>query len=230
LGLLFGAGTALDVTEPTQRTEEWRMSTKKTAERVVLPDPSARRGSLKSLGGSQSDEFNATLANQAVQGLWLAHADPGSRDQLIQAALAALTGMAPRDELEGMLAAQMAATHSAAMECFRRAMLEAQTFEGRGQNLGHANKLVRSYAVLLEALDRHRGKGQQVVRVEHVTVNAGGQAIVGMVEHPGGGDAGGSEERPRAKAIAHAPEPALRRADPGREPVPVAWGGGRGAL
>src|SRR4051812_22482185 len=30
-----------------------------------------------------------------------------------------------------------------------------------------------------EAIDRHRGKGQQTVRVEHVTVNAGGRAIVG---------------------------------------------------
>jgi len=35
----------------------------------------------------------------------------------------------------------------------------------------------------LEALQRYRGKGQQKVTVEHVHVNAGGQAIVGTV-HP----------------------------------------------
>jgi hypothetical protein len=34
---------------------------------------------------------------------------------------------------------------------------------------------------MLEALDRKRGKGPQVVRVERVVVHEGGQAIVGNV-------------------------------------------------
>ena len=42
-------------------------------------------------------------------------------------------------------------------------------------------------AVLLEALNRRRGKGQQKVTVEHVTVNAGGQAVVGSVTTQGRG-------------------------------------------
>jgi hypothetical protein len=42
--------------------------------------------------------------------------------------------------------------------------------------------LSRTYAVLLDALNRHRGKGQQKVTVEHVHVHSGGQAIVGTVE------------------------------------------------
>lgn len=67
-------------------------------------------------------------------------------------------------------------------------MQRQQTFEGRRENLGQANRLVRSYAVLLEALDRHRGKGQpQVVRVERVAVEAGGQAVVGVVGREGEG-------------------------------------------
>ena len=37
---------------------------------------------------------------------------------------------------------------------------------------------------LVEVLNRHRGKGQQKVTVEHVQVNAGGQAIVGNIESP----------------------------------------------
>ena len=53
--------------------------------------------------------------------------------------------------------------------------------------------------MLLEALNRHRGKGQQKVTVEHVHVHSGGQAIVGTVQ--GGGVARKSEEQP------HAPEP-----------------------
>ena len=87
-----------------------------------------------------------------------------------------------------MIAAQLIAAHNAAIECYRRAMLGEQSVEGRRDNLTQANKLSRTYATLLEALNRHRGKGQQKVTVEHVHVHAGGQAIVGMVETPGGGD------------------------------------------
>jgi hypothetical protein len=37
-----------------------------------------------------------------------------------------------------------------------------------------------------------------------------------------GGDRGKSEDQPHAKQIAHAPQPAMRRADAERQPVPVA--------
>jgi hypothetical protein len=46
-------------------------------------------------------------------------------------------------------------------------------------------------AEMAEAIDRRRGKGQQTVRVEHVTVQAGGQAIVGHVEQPRRKEGGG---------------------------------------
>ena len=108
------------------------------------------------------------------------------------------------------------------MECYRRAMIAEQTLEGRRENLNQANKLARTYATLIEALNRHRGKGQQKVTVEHVHVHAGGQAVVGMVETPGGGDEAKSQEQPHAKQIAHAPQPAMRSPDKEREPVPVA--------
>ena len=65
--------------------------------------------------------------------------------------------------------------------CYRRAMIAEQTFEGRKENLSQANNLSRTHAALLEALNRHRGKGQQKVTVEHVHVHEGGQAIVGNV-------------------------------------------------
>ena len=108
-------------------------------------------------------------------------------------------GIAPKDEIEGMIAAQLLAGHNAAMECYRRAMIESKSFEGRRENLNQANKLSRTYSTLLEALNRYRGKGQQKVTVEHVHVHAGGQAVVGMVETPGGGDRPKSEDQPHAK-------------------------------
>jgi hypothetical protein len=39
-----------------------------------------------------------------------------------------LAGIAPKDELEGMMAAQLIAAHSAAMECFRRASTQVGIF------------------------------------------------------------------------------------------------------
>jgi hypothetical protein len=101
-------------------------------------------------------------------------------------------------------------------------MIGEQTFEGRRENLNQGNKLTRSFAVLLDALNRHRGKGQQKVTVEHVHVHAGGQAMVGAIATPGGGDRARSEEQPHAKQVAHAPEPPMWSTDPQREPLPIA--------
>src|SRR5215831_10299769 len=154
----------------------------------VLYDPEALEGTLKSIGGSQSDDWNDILANQTVQSLCLKRSDPSTRYEQYSATVAALAGIGPNDELEGMMAAQLIAAHNAAMECYRRAMIAEQTFEGRRENLAQANKLGRTYAVLLDALNRHRGKGQQKVTVEHVNVYPGGQAVVGTVGTPGGGD------------------------------------------
>ena len=197
---------------------------------VVADDPEDRKGRLKTIGGSQSDHWNNTLANQAVQALWVKNSSAEQRDKQLSATVAALMGIAPKDELEGMMAAQLVAAHNAAMECYRRAMIGEQSFEGRRENLTQANKLSRTYAALVEALNRHRGKGQQKVTVEHVHVHAGGQAVVGMVAapgQPGGGDDSKIEEQPHAKQIAHAPEPAMPCPNPSRDAVPIARDGER---
>jgi hypothetical protein len=142
----------------------------------------------------------------------------------MNAAITAMLGMKPRDEREGMLIAQLIASHNAAMECYRLAMLPEQTFEGRHENLNQANKLSRTYAALTDALDRHRGKGQQRITVEHVNVHAGGQAIVGAVT-PGDGSSRQSEEQTRAtREITHEPGIPMRSPDPQWETMPIAAG------
>ena len=123
-----------------------------------------------------------------------------------------------------MIAAQLLACHNAAMECYRRAVHGEQTFVGRSENLSQANKLSRSFATLLEALNRHRGKGQQKVTVEHVHVHAGGQAVVGMVGTPGGGYHPNSEEQPDAKGKSETSVGALSMDDAS---LPALRGGAR---
>jgi len=192
---------------------------------VVVNDPDELKGELRAIGGSRSDHWNNILANQTVQALWLKQ-DSATRDHQYSATVAALVGIAPKDELEAMMAAQLIAAHNATMECYRRAMIAEQTFEGRRENLAQANKLSRTYATLLEALNRHRGKGQQKVTVEHVHVHAGGQAVVGIVApqptQPGGGDSVKLEEQPHAKQIAHTPQPAMPCPNPEGDALPVA--------
>src|SRR5688572_16929395 len=100
------------------------MSAKKTTpSTAVINDPQDLQGTLKHVGGSQSDNWNLLLANQAVRSLWTKHSDKEGEDRQVNATIAALAGISPRDELEGMMAAQLVAAHNAAMECYRRAML-----------------------------------------------------------------------------------------------------------
>jgi hypothetical protein len=58
--------------------------------------------------------------------------------------------------------------------------------------------------MLLDALNRHRGKGQQKITVEHVHVHSGGQAVVGVVEAPGGRVQSKSKGQAHAREIMYA--------------------------
>jgi len=67
-----------------------------------------------------------------------------------------------------------------------------------------AARLLRAYSVQVETLRRLRHGGDQYVRVEHVHVNDGGQAIVGNVKTAGSG-AAGAPEHSAGEVIAPAP-------------------------
>ena len=57
-----------------------------------------------------------------------------------------------------------------------------------------AARLLRVYSVQVETLRRLRHGGDQYVRVEHVHVNEGGQAVIGNVKTAGSGPAGSPEQ------------------------------------
>jgi hypothetical protein len=187
------------------------------------PDPAIWSTTLHAAFGTSDFSFADGLLGQLLNAT---HYDRGApvKAATINAALAAVCGIGPNDETEAMLAAQMVATHGAAMEFLRRAM-QAE-YRHNLQDAGNlAVKLLRTYAAQLEALQRYRGKGQQKVTVEHVHVHQVGQAIVGHVETTRGvGASSNTEERPRAKQLTHAPEPTLPCPNPEREAMPVARG------
>ena len=156
---------------------------------TVGPNP------LQAMGGSVHPAFNSVLLAEVVQTLHEpqiaalpegAAASDGPALRLAAAA-AALGAFKPADEIEGMLAAQATALHFGAMECLRRAVLSAQPPDIASKLRKDGANLARAMTDMLDALDRKRGKGPQVVRVERVVVHEGGQAIVGNVQPVVGG-------------------------------------------
>ena len=78
--------------------------------------------------------------------------------------------------------------------------------------------------ILADALDRHRGKGQQRITVEHVNVHAGGHAIVGAVTPEAGSRQKSEGQTGATRGITHEPSIPMRSPDPEWETMPIAAG------
>ena len=137
------------------------------------------KGGLPTISAAGRSEWNTALAVQVMQAV-TGGLDPGEPDEgghlgrRLRAGLAAMQGIEPGDVLEDMAAAQLVAAHHAAMQAYGRAANPDQPFAVWRESLNQANRLSRTFAAMLEALNRHRGKGgQQRVVVEHVTVKRG---------------------------------------------------------
>ena len=138
---------------------------------------SVRHHELNGVMGTENIDFAEGLFVQVANAV---SKGPKTDIHATNFALAAIAGIGPKDEIEAMLAAQMAAVHKATM---RYAMLltHSDTIRQQDSNSRALNQLARTFTAQVEALKRHRSSGQQVV-VKHVTVNDGGQAVVGNIE------------------------------------------------
>ena len=195
-----------------------RKSKAKSTDKPVPVD----RPRLQALTGSDKRDFSLILLNQVINTIWCgSNCSEEQKDQLVQFGLAMMEEIGPRDGIEGMLAAQMAAVHCAALDCFRRSASPDQTFAGRDMSLRYGTRLSRLFTEQIAALEKYRGKGQQTVVVERVNVGEGGRAVVGNVSG-GEGQTSNREELPHAKALGHAQEPTLPSADEKGDALPVA--------
>jgi hypothetical protein len=150
---------------------------------------------MQSLGIANGAFFTSLLAQ-------LATADGGEPDeQKLNFMLAVIKGIKPRDQLEAMLAAQMAAVHSATMRAARD-LADAESLQHRDSAERTFNKLTRTFVTQLEALKRLRSGGEQTVTVQQVNVSEGGQAIVGNVTQ-GQQDAVPNQVPAQPLALAH---------------------------
>ena len=140
---------------------------------------------MAAFGTKEMAFFEGLTGHLATVGL---NANKDGGGEVLDYLLATVKGIEPKDHVEAMLAAQMAATHLATMGMAAR-LLSATTLESRDSAERTFNKLARTYVAQAEALKRYRTGGEQKVTVQHqhVTVNEGGQAVVGNVSHGGGG-------------------------------------------
>ena len=203
-----GGSSARRRAEPEQERAPKKAG--ETREKIEIS--AEQRARFRSATGSENPAFALNLASQVDAALWRGNSRPDKQQE--EAMLVAMSGMKPRDVFEGMLIAQAIATHNAVMECHRRAMIPEQPFEGWRENLNQANRLSRTFAALSEALDRHRGKGQQRITVEHVNVQAGGQAIVGAVTSGVRSNQSSQEQTRAMPEITHEPIIPMRSPDP----------------
>jgi hypothetical protein len=104
-------------------------------------------------------------------------------DSSFGTAVSQIAAFEPSNYLEATLAAEMIAVNAGITKLMRLALLDEQTPEGRQLYLNLATKLQRTYLTQIEMYQKMQGKAGQKVTVERVTINAGGQAVVGTVEH-----------------------------------------------
>jgi hypothetical protein len=121
------------------------------------------------------------------------HTPGKSNESAFNATLAVIAGVQPRDEIEAILAAHMAVANITLLELVSRTrqLIAGYEYQGNGIKrldiIGNlASKFMRVYALQVEALAKKRRGGEQNVTVTHVY--SGGQAVVGTVNHGGGGN------------------------------------------
>jgi hypothetical protein len=163
---------------PERPALEYKVKDTKTLETVITRDVGE---TLLDAFGTTSKDFVETEL-QRLSGSQLSTGKAHAKQTEMNAALAAIDGTRPENEMAAMLASQMVATHSLAMEMLggtRRAEMLVQ-MQAHG---ALAVKLLRTFTAQTEALAKLKRGGEQTVRVEHVHVHQGGEAIVGVVSN-----------------------------------------------
>lgn len=94
--------------------------------------------------------------------------------------IAMVESIRPRDAIEAMLVAQMVSVHVTAMRCAHHLACAEDVVqqESAGRTLG---RLARTFPAQIETLNRYRNNSAPAVTVQNVSVQDGGNAIVGNV-------------------------------------------------
>ena len=176
---------------------------KVTANGIKIDHPDAAIGTLaimRAIGTADLNFFEGLKKQIINAGSHGSTAD----EEGINFLLSVVKGIEPRDQIEAMLAAQMAAVHVASMT-FARRLAHVDNIPQQDSAQNAFNKLARTFAAQVEALKRYRSGGEQKMTVQHVHVAEGGQAIVGNVNAPAEGVGAREKTGEQPHALAYAP-------------------------
>jgi hypothetical protein len=170
---------------------------------------------LASVDSDFLDGIVSQLANASGHG-------PDTYERGLNFMLSVIKGIEPRDQLEAMLAAQMAAVHVASMT-FARRLAHVENIPQQDSAERAFNKLTRTFAMQMEALKRYRSGAEHKVTLRHVSVADGGQAIVGNVTHVPHENGQEKAAAPRPPALSNANVVPMPTPDKSKEhdPLPV---------
>jgi hypothetical protein len=154
-------------------------------------DLDAHQAMLRATFGTFSEEFADTMMGKVISGL-----RPNPYDILgettLNAALATVASLRPESEIEALMCVQTVIAGFSALR-----MLELSQRNLSEENIavygGYANKLIKLQNDLLQTLDRRRKGNSQSIEVKHVHIHAGGQGVIGIVNHEEGQRRGGDQ-------------------------------------
>ena len=197
-----------------------RLKVDKSPGRINIDHPDPMVGSImlmEALGTADIDFLDGLLRQLTINSLRAENID----QRTLNFMLAVIKGNKPRDQLEAMLAAQMAAVHNAVM-AYTRQLASAKTILQQESAERALNKLARTFTTQMETLQRYRNGGEQKVTVQQVSVSDGGQAIVGNVNQSHR-EAGQGPAKNAPPIIPFEPRPAVAVVDPdgARKPIPI---------
>lgn len=128
------------------------------------------------LGTTSSDFVNATLiqiqnASRMPSG--------GISETSVNAVIAFVEAAEPKNEMEAALAVQMACTHAVAMAVLSRVGGGHGGDRHVAMMAAAGARLLRAFATQVEAMRRLRNGSAQYMRIEHVHLESGAQAVIG---------------------------------------------------
>lgn len=139
----------------------------------------SKQPAAKNKLGTYNVDLGNNLLNQAVSSC-MTQEKRNARD--IQALVSVFEETNVQSPVEAMLLSQILAVHTQIM----RTMAFAQgscALSTQETLLCIANKLMRTFSRQVETYEKFRRGGQQSIKVDHVHVHDGAQAIVGNISH-----------------------------------------------
>lgn len=142
------------------------------------PAMAASQPQQKTLIGVRNLALASTLLDSAIKAsLQIENRVPEN----IRGLVSMFEDLETQNPVEAMLVSQMAGIHAHIMRLLVRSN-EGHSLSATQSLLDMANKLMRTFATQVEAFEKFKRGGKQSIKVDHVHVHEGGQAIVGNVQ------------------------------------------------